>query len=77
LRRSKFLTDDDRREIKAAYKVFYRNELDFKDALARVKTEFHGPAVKHWVEFLEAPSKRGFCRFRAGGRRGVPTSDND
>jgi len=69
LRRSPELTDEDRREIKAAYKVLYRSGLELKDALERLRGEFRSPAVKHWVEFFSASSRRGFCRFRIGNRR--------
>jgi UDP-N-acetylglucosamine acyltransferase len=70
LRRSKTLTDTDRKEIKAAYRVLYRSGLDLQEALAKLGSDFSSPAVKHWVEFFKSPSHRGFCRFRAGGRRG-------
>jgi UDP-N-acetylglucosamine acyltransferase len=71
LRRAPSLTEDDRREIKAAYKVLYRSGLQLKDALERLRQEFKGPAVAHWVEFFTAPSRRGFCRHHAGGRRAL------
>ncbi len=77
LRRAPGLSDDDRREIKAAYKVLYRSGLDLKDALARLRAEFKSPAVAHWVEFFTSPSHRGFCRFRTGGRRGGAASEAD
>jgi len=76
LRRCAELSDDDRREIKAAYKVLYRSGLDLKDALERLLNEFKSPAVKHWVAFFSAPSRRGFCRYRSGNRRSV-RSDGD
>jgi len=77
LRRAKFLTDDDRREVKAAYKILYRSGMDLKEALQKLKAEFKGGAVAHWVEFFEAPSKRGFCRLRAGGRRGATSGESE
>ena len=43
----------------------------------RMDAEFSSPAVKHWVDFFKRPSKRGFCRFRTGGRRNdSESSDN-
>ena len=69
LRRAKHLSDVDRKEIKAAYRVLYRSGLDIQDALERMQKEFQSAAVKHWVDFFKSPSRRGFCRFRAGGRR--------
>ena len=71
LRRAPYLNEEDRREIKSAYRLLYRKNLDLKDALARLETEFKSPAVARWVEFFRSPSKRGFCRFRKGGRRRV------
>jgi len=69
LRRAPSLTDADRREIKAAYKILYRSGLGLKEALARLRTEFKSAAVACWLEFFTAPSRRGFCRYRTGGRR--------
>jgi UDP-N-acetylglucosamine acyltransferase len=71
LRRAAGLTDEDRREIKAAYKILYRSGLGLKEALARLRTEFKSAAVAYWLEFFTAPSRRGFCRYRAGGRRAI------
>ena len=68
LRRSKDLDTEARAQIKAAYKVLYRSGLALKEALARLKAEFDHPAVKHWVEFFEHPTKRGFCHYKAGRR---------
>lgn len=70
LRRAPGLTDDDRAQVKAAYKILYRSDLDLKDALARLKAEFTSPAVAHWVEFYRAPTKRGFCPYRRVRRVG-------
>lgn len=69
LRRSAALSDQDRREIKAAYKILYRSGLTLTRALERLDTEFTSAAVKHWVEFFRTPSKRGFCRYWTAGRR--------
>jgi UDP-N-acetylglucosamine acyltransferase len=78
LRRAPHLTDDDRREVKNAYKVLYRSGLELKEALERLKAEFKSPAVRKWVEFFTAPSKRGFCRHRMNSRRAVtPSADGD
>lgn len=69
LRRSTLLKDDDRREIKAAYKVLYRSGLNLSEALKVLEADFKSEAVKHWVDFFRTPSKRGFCRYSTGGRR--------
>ena len=71
LRRALHLSDDDRRQIKSAYKILYRSELALKEALERLRNEFTSPAVAHWVEFFTYPSRRGFCRFRPSTRRGT------
>lgn len=68
LRRSKEISDAERPQIKAAYKLLYRSELDLKEALARLKAEFDSPAVKAWVAFFEHPTKRGFCHYKASRR---------
>jgi UDP-N-acetylglucosamine acyltransferase len=69
LRRAPWLNEEDRREIKSAYKVLYRNGLDLPDALKRLEADFKSAAVKHWIEFFRTPTKRGFCRYSTGGRR--------
>lgn len=70
IRRCADLNEEDRAQIKAAYKILYRAGLDFKVALARLKNEFASPAVAHWVDFFAQPSKRGFCRYKPN-RRGA------
>ena len=73
LRRAASLNDEDRREIKSAYKILYRSGLDLKEALQALRADFKSPAVAHWADFFSAHSHRGFCRFRAGGRRAMKT----
>lgn len=68
LRRSKELTNDERKEIRAAFKVLYRSDLTLPDALERMKSEFKTPAIDKWVEFFTNPSPRGFCRYKATRR---------
>ncbi len=69
LRRAAQLDDRDRKEIKIAYKILYRNGLSLSLALQRIEAECSSPAVKEWVEFFRTPSKRGFCRYTMGSRR--------
>jgi UDP-N-acetylglucosamine acyltransferase len=64
LRRCPELNDEDRRQIKSAYRVVYRSGLELPAALERLKKEFDSPAVAQWVEFFSAPSKRGYCPYR-------------
>ncbi len=75
LRRAAHLSIEDRTEIKAAYRLLYRSSLTLPEALERLRAEFHSPAVAHWVEFLSAPSRRGFCRYVSGSRRTTEASD--
>lgn len=77
LRRAASLTEEDRAEIKSAFRILYRSGLDLKEALERLRAEFKTPAVAHWVEFLSAPSRRGFCRYRTGMRRGKSAEGGD
>jgi UDP-N-acetylglucosamine acyltransferase len=74
LRRSKVLNDTDRLEIKKAYKLLYRSGLSLKEALQEIKAHTQSSAVLRWVEFFEAPSKRGFCRYCTGSRRKSTTT---
>ncbi|MGD0092780.1 MAG: acyl-ACP--UDP-N-acetylglucosamine O-acyltransferase [Planctomycetota bacterium] len=75
LRRAAGLTDEERRDIKAAFKILYRSGLALQEALARLRAEFKSPAIAYLLEFFTAPSRRGFCRCRLGGRRGKSTDD--
>ncbi|MCZ7643753.1 MAG: acyl-ACP--UDP-N-acetylglucosamine O-acyltransferase [Planctomycetota bacterium] len=70
LRRSPDLTPQDRSQLKEAYRVLYRSELDLPQALERLRAEFDAPAVRLWVEFLSNPSPRGFCRHKPSRRHG-------
>jgi UDP-N-acetylglucosamine acyltransferase len=69
LRRSPLVNDEDRRELRAAYKVLYRSGLNLTSALKVLETDFKSAAVRHWIEFFRTPSKRGFCRYSRTGRR--------
>jgi UDP-N-acetylglucosamine acyltransferase len=68
LRRCKELSDGDREQIRRAFRVLYRSDLDLPAALDRLRKEFTSPAVAHWVEWFTRPSKRGYCRFKASRR---------
>lgn len=71
LRRASFLSVDDREEIKRAFKILYRSDLELPAALERLKTEFKSPAIQYLVEFMSVKSARGFCRYALGVRRGA------
>ncbi len=49
-----------REEIKRAYKLLYRSELNVSNALEAIARECRTPEVTHLVEFVRA-SKRGIC----------------
>jgi UDP-N-acetylglucosamine acyltransferase len=58
LQRSGF-PDDVIRELKRAYRLFFRSELNVSQAMDRARTELRQiPEISHFLEFLEA-SERG------------------
>jgi UDP-N-acetylglucosamine acyltransferase len=77
LRRCPELSDEDRAQIKAAYRILYRSKLELREALKRLKAEFTSPAVAHWVEFFSQPTKRGYCRHKVArhGERESPAGE--
>lgn len=56
----------ERTEIRNAYKLLYRSDLGFREAIEQVAGQMRSESGKRLVEFLRAPSKRGFARFRSG-----------
>jgi UDP-N-acetylglucosamine acyltransferase len=65
------LSREERGEIRQAYKTLYRSGLLFREAIERVAGSVRTDPGRRLVEFLRAPSKRGYARFRKGGR-GAP-----
>lgn len=55
-------------EIKQAYKLLYRSGLPFRKAVAMVAERVTSPPGHRLVEFLRAPSKRGFAHGPRGNR---------
>ncbi|GAB5046385.1 acyl-ACP--UDP-N-acetylglucosamine O-acyltransferase [Thermodesulfovibrio sp. TK110] len=48
--------------LKKAYKILFRDKLQLKEAIEKVKNELPQiPEIKHLIEFIEA-NKRGICR---------------
>ncbi|MCS7203204.1 MAG: acyl-ACP--UDP-N-acetylglucosamine O-acyltransferase [Thermodesulfovibrio sp.] len=48
--------------LKKAYKILFRDKLQLKEAIKKVREEFPDiPEIRHLIEFLEA-NKRGICR---------------
>ena len=62
------LTSAERQEIRQAYKTLYRSGLLFRAAIERVAEMVQTAPGRRLVEFLRAPSKRGFMGFRKRGR---------
>jgi UDP-N-acetylglucosamine acyltransferase len=58
------VTREERREIRAAYKVLYRSGHAFRKAVEQVVEMTKTDAGRRLAEFLQGPSKRGFMRFR-------------
>ena len=69
IRRSPLIKESERAHIRRAYKILYRSGLKLDDAMARLEAEFSSDAIKRWVDFFRAPSKRGYCRCVVGARR--------
>jgi UDP-N-acetylglucosamine acyltransferase len=50
------------KDLKRAYKVFFRSKLTLKDAISKIKADIKQTReIKHFVQFLEK-NKRGICR---------------
>lgn len=63
------LTEDQKSDIRLAYKILYRKGLRLHDALNRIEASLgHSPHALHLVEFVRK-SERGIC---AHHRRGTP-----
>lgn len=64
MRRAGF-SNDERAEIREAFKLLYRSELGFRAAIERVAELVRTPPGRRLLEFLRAPSKRGICGNRS------------
>lgn len=62
LRRGKF-SRESIREIMEAYSIFFKSELNTKDALEKIKRTLSSPESAEFVRFVEN-SKRGICKYR-------------
>lgn len=72
LRRAGF-TPAERDEIRQAFRVLYRNDLAFPEAIARLSKTVRTAPGRRLMDFLQQPSKRGFMP----GRRGPDHDPND
>jgi len=70
IRRAGF-DENTKSEIKKAFNILYRSELNVKNAVAKIENELHSPEIRYFVDFIRSSEKRGICRY--GGRR---TSDS-
>lgn len=52
------ISQEIRKEIKNAYKLLYRSDLNVQQAVDEIKKTCHSPEVMHFVDFIEN-SKRG------------------
>lgn len=62
LRRGKF-SRESIREIREAYSIFFKSELNTRDALSKIKETLHSAEALEFVSFIEN-SKRGICKYR-------------
>lgn len=58
------LTAEERAEIRSIYRTLYRSGQPWSRAIAQVLELGRTPAGRRMVDFLRAPSKRGFLRLR-------------
>jgi UDP-N-acetylglucosamine acyltransferase len=58
------LTPDERKAVKAAFKLLYRSGLNVSQALEKMKEQFTSGPAAEFVQFIEE-SKRGICASRA------------
>lgn len=54
-------SDDEIDEIKLAYRHLYRRGAGFRNAVEELTRTLQTPSGLRLIEFLQAPSKRGFC----------------
>ncbi len=66
LRRAGF-NSEQREEIRAVYKLLFRADALFSEAVEQAAALVRTDPGRRMVEFLRGPSKRGFMRFRGDG----------
>jgi UDP-N-acetylglucosamine acyltransferase len=69
------LSAAERQEIRECHRVLYRSGLRFPQALERVAALVQTDPGRRLVEFLRAPSKRGYCRLRRRGYVGTEVDE--
>lgn len=53
-----------RGQIKQAFGILYRSDLNIKNALEKIEQELTSPEIKTFVDFIRASGKRGICNYR-------------
>jgi UDP-N-acetylglucosamine acyltransferase len=66
LRRAGY-TSEERLELRECFRILYREETFFPRAIERVAEKVRTAPGRRLVEFLQAPSKRGYLRKRRAG----------
>jgi UDP-N-acetylglucosamine acyltransferase len=72
LRRAGF-SQEDRDEIKAAFKLVYLSGLNIGQALEKAATMNFGAPAREFVDFVANAKKRGICPLKRGGNEEILT----
>jgi UDP-N-acetylglucosamine acyltransferase len=51
------------KEIREAYSIFFRSDMNTKEAVSKIRETLHSPEADEFVRFVEN-SKRGICKYR-------------
>jgi len=70
------LSREERAELRECYRLLYRSGLHFSQAIERVAQLVQTEPGRRLVDFLQAPSRRGFMPLRRG-RRAVEVPDDE
>lgn len=65
LRRQGF-SPEQRKSLKALFDLIYRSGYNFSQAIAIARQQTWAEHAERFLQFLEAPSKKGICRLHAG-----------
>jgi UDP-N-acetylglucosamine acyltransferase len=72
LRRAGF-SQEDRDEIKAAFKLVYLSGLNIAQAIEKATTMNFGAPAREFLDFVANAKKRGICPFKRGGNEEILT----
>jgi len=72
LRRAGF-SQEDRDEIKAAFKLVYLSGLNIAQAIEKAATMNFGAPAREFLDFVANAKKRGICPFKRGGNEEILT----